>query len=101
MKVTSIAYMNIETAIEEIVGHRWNVPGFRCPRVHHHVHLHGLLYSATHVRYHQVSISTFYKDLGLTSLRVKPLFDRILIWLFVYGGVAALVQLLYFTVVGS
>lgn len=34
-----------------------------------------------------------------TSLRAQPLFDRILTWMFVYGGAAAVIQLLYFAVV--
>jgi hypothetical protein len=40
------------------------------------------------------------EDLGLTRCRAQPLFDRILTWMFVYGGAAAVFQLLYFAVVG-
>ena len=46
------------------------------------------------------SVSRSAKYSQLTSLRAKPLFDQLLIWLLVYGGAAAVVQLLYFAVVG-
>ncbi|KAF9651645.1 hypothetical protein BDM02DRAFT_3110410 [Thelephora ganbajun] len=45
-----------------------------------------------------ISMAYFTARNPSVTAKVKPLFDRILTWLLVYGGAAAVVQLLYFAV---